>query len=76
MAVAAEMGLQIFFLLVAIHLSRVGSVWFASHYEFVESGGYLKVRKLNAGGNFFQNIWSSNAGCGCLLIFHVDPIRI
>lgn len=65
---------RFFFLIVAIHLSRGGSVCFASDYEFVDGGG--KVRKLDAGGNFFQNRWSSNAGCGCLLIFHVDPIRV
>lgn len=52
------------------------SVCFACDHEFVEGEGYLKVRKLDAGGNLFQNTWSSNCGCGCLLIFHVDPIRV
>lgn len=45
--------LFIFCLLLFI-FSRAGSVCFASGYEFVEGGSYLKVRKLDAGGNFFQ----------------------
>lgn len=65
-----------FFLFVAVCFSRESSVYFAFYYEFVEGGDYLKVRKLDFGGNFFQNIWSPNASCGCLLIFHADPIRV
>lgn len=42
MAVAAEMGLEIFFLLVVVHSSRADLVCFVS--EFVEGEGYLKIR--------------------------------
>lgn len=73
--VAAEMGLQIIYLLLFV-LSKVHSVCFASGYEFVEGGSYLRVRKSDAGGNFFQNTWHSIAGLSYLMIFHLDPIRV
>lgn len=53
--------LFIFWLLQFI-FTKVGSVCFASGYEFIEGGSYLKVRKLDSGGNFFQNTWHSIAG--------------
>lgn len=49
---------RFFFCLLLFICQGVGgcSVCFASDYEFVEGGGYLKVRKLDAGENFFQNM--------------------
>lgn len=65
--------LFIFYLFI---FSRAGSVCFASGYEFVEGASYLKARKLDAGGNFFQNTWHSIAGFSYVMIFHLDPIRV
>lgn len=56
------------------YLSGVGPGCFAFNYKFIDAGSYWKVRELDAGQSFFQNMRSSNAGCDCLLIFHVDVI--